>query len=169
MNLKVLAPVIVIITILVVLAVSLQLESTAKITRDNLIETVDFGSSELAIMETKGVKHIIPLDKIKGGGPPKDGIPSIDNPIFATVQDSHFMSDSDTVIGLEMNGEAKAYPLFILVWHEIVNDNGYGHDDRHFRDNIRCTCFIRIIDKTCSNISNPSHNLLPLSEAVLNP
>ncbi|MDA1346466.1 MAG: DUF3179 domain-containing (seleno)protein [Crenarchaeota archaeon] len=122
MNLKVLAPVIVIITILVVLAVSLQLESTAKITRDNLIETVDFGSSELAIMETKGVKHIIPLDKIKGGGPPKDGIPSIDNPIFATVQDSHFMSDSDTVIGLEMNGEAKAYPLFILVWHEIVND-----------------------------------------------
>ena len=33
------------------------------------------------------------------------------------------MSDSDIVIGLEINGEAKAYPLFILVWHEIVNDN----------------------------------------------
>ena len=36
------------------------------------------------IMVTDGLKHIVPLDKIKGGGPPKDGIPSIDNPHFAT-------------------------------------------------------------------------------------
>ena len=79
-------------------------------------------SSKLTMMETNGVKHLIPLDKIKGGGPPKDGIPSIDNPVFASIQDSNFMSDSDTVIGLEINGQAKAYPLFILVWHEIVND-----------------------------------------------
>ncbi|MDF2421429.1 MAG: DUF3179 domain-containing protein [Nitrosopumilus sp.] len=120
MNLKVLAPVIVIITVLAVLAVSLQLEFTPEITSDTPIETID--SSELAIMETNGIKHIIPLDKIKGGGPPKDGIPSIDNPVFSNIQDSNFMSDSDTVIGLEINGEAKAYPLFILVWHEIVND-----------------------------------------------
>ena len=83
-------------------------------------------SSELVVMETDGVKHLIPLDKIKGGGPPKDGIPSIDHPIFADVHDSQFMSDSDTVIGLEINGEAKAYPLFILVWHEIVNDSVGG-------------------------------------------
>ena len=74
------------------------------------------------IMETNGMKHIIPLDKIKGGGPPKDGIPSIDNPQFAKVQGSQFVSDSDVVIGLEINGDARAYPLFILVWHEIVND-----------------------------------------------
>jgi hypothetical protein len=74
------------------------------------------------MMETDGVKHLIPLDRIKGGGPPKDGIPSIDNPKFAEIQDSRFMSDSDTVIGLEINGELKAYPIFILVWHEIVND-----------------------------------------------
>ena len=78
------------------------------------------------IMETSGVKHLIPLDKIKGGGPPKDGIPSIDDPVFAGVQDSQFMSDSDTVIGLSINGEARAYPLFILVWHEIVNDTVGG-------------------------------------------
>lgn len=79
-------------------------------------------STDFGIVETDGVKHMIPLDKIKDGGPPKDGIPSIDDPVFATVSDSQFMSDSDTVIGLEINGEAKAYPLFILVWHEIVND-----------------------------------------------
>ncbi len=74
------------------------------------------------IMETNGMKHIIPLDKIKGGGPPKDGIPSIDNPKFVEIKDSQHVSDSDVVIGLKINGDARAYPLFILVWHEIVND-----------------------------------------------
>jgi len=78
------------------------------------------------IMTTNGLKHIVPLDKIRSGGPPKDGIPSIDDPKFATLPDSDFMSSSDIVIGLEINGEAKAYPLFILVWHEIVNDNVGG-------------------------------------------
>ena len=82
--------------------------------------------SNFTIMETNGVKHIIPLDKIKGGGPPKDGIPSIDDPKFAKIQDSQFVSDSDVVIGLEINGESRAYPLFILVWHEIVNDEFGG-------------------------------------------
>lgn len=82
--------------------------------------------TELTISETDGVKHLIPLDKIKGGGPPKDGIPSLDNPVFVLIQNSDFISDHDTVIGLEINGEAKAYPLFILVWHEIVNDTVGG-------------------------------------------
>ena len=81
-----------------------------------------FEPASMMIMETNGVKHSIPLDRIKGGGPPKDGIPSIDNPVFAEILNSDFMSDSDTVIGLEINGEAKAYPIFVLVWHEIVND-----------------------------------------------
>ena len=78
------------------------------------------------IMVTKGLKHIVPLDKIRGGGPPKDGIPSVDDPKFATVSDSEFMSDSDIVIGLDINGETKAYPLFVMVWHEIVNDKVGG-------------------------------------------
>jgi hypothetical protein len=78
--------------------------------------------STLTIMETNGLKHLIPLDRIKGGGPPKDGIPSIDDPKFVKIQGSQFISDSDVVIGLEINGDARAYPLFILVWHEIVND-----------------------------------------------
>ena len=86
------------------------------------ISVVDSTNLEPEIMVTDGLKHIVPLDKIKSGGPPKDGIPSIDNPKFTNVNDSEFMSDSDIIIGLEVNGEAKAYPLFILVWHEIVND-----------------------------------------------
>jgi hypothetical protein len=83
-------------------------------------------TSQDGIMITDGLKHSVPLDKIKGGGSPRDGIPSIDDPIFAKASEEQFVSDSDIVIGLEINGEAKAYPLFILVWHEIVNDNVGG-------------------------------------------
>jgi hypothetical protein len=124
MNLKILAS-IVIIGIIVVTAVAiLPSDSTPQTTI--VLDTPDIDSesplSTLTIMETNGMKHIIPLDKIKGGGPPKDGIPSIDNPKFTGVQGSQFVSDSDVVIGLEINGDARAYPLFILVWHEIVND-----------------------------------------------
>jgi len=74
------------------------------------------------VMVTNGLKHIVPLDKIRGGGPPKDGIPSIDEPKFVPSSDADYVSDTDIVIGLRINGEAKAYPLFIMVWHEIVND-----------------------------------------------
>ncbi len=128
MNPKIIVPIVIIGVAIAVLAVSFQGESIPEIIISNQIESVaiDFESTELIMMETNGVKHIIPLDKIKGGGPPKDGIPSIDSPIFANVQGSHFMSDSDTVLGVEINGEVKAYPLFILVWHEIINDNVGG-------------------------------------------
>ena len=122
MNLKIIIPIVVIGIVLAALSVSLQSEFIPQTTFANSGKSDDADSSELVLMETNGVKHLIPLDKIKGGGPPKDGIPSIDNPIFAGIQDSKFMSDSDIVIGLDINGETKAYPLFILVWHEIVND-----------------------------------------------
>jgi Protein of unknown function (DUF3179) len=73
------------------------------------------------------IKHIVPLDQIVSGGPPPDGIPSIDNPKFLSVVDaSKFLKDSDLVIGLSLNGEIRAYPLLILVWHEIVNDKVGG-------------------------------------------
>lgn len=65
---------------------------------------------------------LVPLEKIVSGGPPKDGIPSIDNPRFVRSGDATFMQDGDIVVGLRQNGITKAYPLKILVWHEIVND-----------------------------------------------
>jgi Protein of unknown function (DUF3179) len=69
------------------------------------------------------IKHTVPLDKIVSGGPPQDGIPSIDNPNFQSVQKAdEILEDSELVIGLNMNGDIRAYPLQILVWHEIVND-----------------------------------------------
>jgi hypothetical protein len=65
----------------------------------------------------------VPVDQIVSGGPPRDGIPSIDNPKLVSVQDaSKFLQGADLVIGVSINGDTRAYPLQILVWHEIVND-----------------------------------------------
>lgn len=66
-------------------------------------------------------KHSVPLDEISSGGPGKDGIPSIDYPQFNSV-DKAFYADTEPVVVVEVNGEAKAYPIEILIWHEIVND-----------------------------------------------
>jgi Protein of unknown function (DUF3179) len=72
-------------------------------------------------------KHIVPPDQIISGGPPPDGIPSIDNPKFISVQEaSKQLEDSELVLGLNINGDIRAYPLQVLVWHEIVNDKVDG-------------------------------------------
>jgi hypothetical protein len=68
-------------------------------------------------------RNIVPPEQIVNGGPPPDGIPSIDNPKFIQIQKAEeFLEDSDLVVGLNINGDIRAYPLQILVWHEIVND-----------------------------------------------
>ena len=73
------------------------------------------------------LNHIVHLNQIVGGGPPPDGIPSIDNPKFVTIQQAgSFISDSDFVVGVNINSDIRAYPLSILVWHEIVNDKVGG-------------------------------------------
>ena len=64
----------------------------------------------------------IPENEVFKGGPPKDGIPSIDNPRFVKAEKSSQLGDSDLVLGIALNGIAKAYPLPIMNWHEIVND-----------------------------------------------
>jgi Protein of unknown function (DUF3179) len=72
-----------------------------------------------------GTKAIVPLDQIVSGGPPRDGIPSIDSPKFVSAEDAG-LQDSDLVLGLNINGDIRTYPLNILVWHEIVNDEVGG-------------------------------------------
>jgi hypothetical protein len=64
----------------------------------------------------------IPTKEIRRGGPPPDGIPSIDNPQFTLVEDVNFLEPEDTIIAFEKDGVARAYPFRILIWHEIVND-----------------------------------------------
>lgn len=62
---------------------------------------------------------------VRSGGPPKDGIPSIDQPRFVAA-DAVDLDDAARIIGLYHRGEARAYPQRILVWHEIVNDEVAG-------------------------------------------
>lgn len=71
----------------------------------------------------------IPVDKVIDGGPGRDGIPSIDNPIFYDGNDARvdtYMQPVDLVIGVIRDGEVRAYPHRILDWHEIVNDEING-------------------------------------------
>jgi len=69
---------------------------------------------------------LIPSKDILQGGPPRDGIPSIENPKFVTAAAANFMRPTDRVIGITINGESRAYPINILNWHEIVNDQIRG-------------------------------------------
>lgn len=75
---------------------------------------------------TGGVRHSVPLDQIIGGGPAKDGIPSIDDPVFVNISNADFLDDSDPGIVVEINGDARFYSYDVLVWHEIVNDRFNG-------------------------------------------
>ena len=63
--------------------------------------------------------------ELLSGGPPKDGIPALDNPRFDTKATTPF-TGSELILGVVVNGEAKAYPYGILNWHEIVNDTVGG-------------------------------------------
>ncbi len=68
-------------------------------------------------------KHTVPLEEFTSGGPPKDGIRSIDRPSFVTVREADdWLKDREPVAVVRVNGVTKAYPLSILIWHEIVND-----------------------------------------------
>ena len=68
-------------------------------------------------------RHTVPYGEIFSGGPPPDGIPPIDNPKFVPIEGaSAWRDDLEPVIVLELNGRARAYPIQILTWHEVVND-----------------------------------------------
>jgi hypothetical protein len=66
---------------------------------------------------------LVPQDQIVSGGPGKDGIPALTNPeVVSATEGDGFLISSDLVLGVVVNGEARAYPHAVLWWHEIVND-----------------------------------------------
>jgi hypothetical protein len=77
-------------------------------------------------------KRAVDLAEIKSGGPPKDGIPAIDQPRFERLAhgkaqgQSATLAGTEPVISLVIEGDARAYPLRVLMWHEIVNDTVGG-------------------------------------------
>ena len=83
---------------------------------------------ELLIVSHRGwrtdfSRHEVPLIQFRPGGPGRDGLPAIDRPRLTTVRAaSRWLRAREPVIEVVAGGEARAYPLQILVWHEIVND-----------------------------------------------
>lgn len=67
-------------------------------------------------------RSTVNLREIRSGGPPRDGIPPIDRPRFQSVGEVDWLKDVEPVVAVLHGGEARAYPLQILIWHEIVND-----------------------------------------------
>ncbi len=72
-------------------------------------------------------KHSVPYSEILSGGPPKDGIPPIDEPQFIPVNEANdWLKDREPVVFVQVGNDARAYPIQILIWHEIVNDTVGG-------------------------------------------
>ena len=68
-------------------------------------------------------KKSIDLRELRSGGPPKDGIPAIFDPKFASVDQAEtWLVDKEPVLMVKHGGEARAYPLQILIFHELAND-----------------------------------------------
>lgn len=68
----------------------------------------------------------VPVEEIEHGGPPRDGIPALADPEVVNAEDASFMRPEDRVIGVTVGSEARAYPIRILNYHEIVNDRLSG-------------------------------------------
>jgi hypothetical protein len=69
-------------------------------------------------------RHSIPLGDIESGGPWRDGIPALDHPVFLNASGAdRSLKSEDMVLGVEFGSVAKAYPVRILNWHEVVNDD----------------------------------------------
>jgi hypothetical protein len=74
-------------------------------------------------LRTNREKRVVPLEEIIPGGPPPDGMPAIDRPAFVSpATAAAWLQPREPVLALEIAGDARAYPLQILMWHEIVND-----------------------------------------------
>ncbi|MGH2921782.1 MAG: DUF3179 domain-containing protein [Gaiellaceae bacterium] len=90
----------------------------------------DLSSEALAFRaegwKTDFARHEVPLAEFLSGGPRKDGIPPIDSPRFLPAGEVDFVRPDEPVIELIVNGHARAYPIQILIWHEIVNDTIAG-------------------------------------------
>lgn len=73
--------------------------------------------------KTDFTKHSVPYSEILSGGPPKDGIPAIDHPQFVSVAEAdEWLEDVEPIIYFQLGDDARAYPIQIVMWHEIVND-----------------------------------------------
>ena len=69
---------------------------------------------------------LIRLDEIVCGGVQQDGIPPLREPEMLAARDARYLAEADVVFGIEINGDARAYPKRILAWHEMFVDRVGG-------------------------------------------
>ncbi len=87
--------------------------------KGRLLGRVDPGFSEFL---SDGAPARIRVEEIQWGGVAVDGIPALDNPAMILAAAADYLSPEDAVFGLAINGDARAYPLRIMDWHEMAND-----------------------------------------------
>ena len=118
-------------------ATMLPTVTSIPVTNEGMVMTVDAEQAERtrskyenllrASWATDFTRTTISFDEIMTGGPPKDGIPAIDNPTFESVADAdEWLDDLEAVQVVDLDGDARAYPVQVMVWHELVNDTVGG-------------------------------------------
>jgi hypothetical protein len=99
--------------------------------QDSITPTLDPDESPPARANTEFKtdfsKHSVPYSDILSGGPPKDGIPALKDPQFVTVLEADaWLKPAEPVILVQVGDDARAYPIQILIWHEVANDTVGG-------------------------------------------
>jgi hypothetical protein len=84
--------------------------------------TVDAPTGLTDGWRTDFTRRAVDLSEIQSGGPPKDGIPSIDRPKFVAGTSARWLTDREPVVMVQVGATTRMYPIQILIWHEIVND-----------------------------------------------
>ena len=74
-------------------------------------------------VENTSTEWSIPVAEVLDGGPGRDGIPALENPVMVTADNASILGDGDLVIGYKNGDDIRAYQHIILDWHEIVNDD----------------------------------------------
>jgi len=81
---------------------------------------------DLALDDQRLPEPLVDPARVVSGGPPPDGIPPVDEPRFLLADDVPWLSDDEAVVSLSIGDEHRAYPVQVMVWHEIVNDTVDG-------------------------------------------
>ena len=87
------------------------------------LDALESARFRAGVWKTDFSLHTVPYEEFLSGGVAPDGIPPLDDPKFESIEQADsWLRDVHPVVALEINGQARAYPLAVLTWHEIAND-----------------------------------------------
>ena len=118
-------------------ATALPTAAPLPVSPEGTVQTVPDAEAEAARTRYQGLlrstwdtdftRTTISFEEIMTGGPPKDGIPAIDDPQFESIAEADvWLDDLEPVQVVDIDGDARAYPVQVMVWHELVNDTVGG-------------------------------------------